>query len=159
MCRVYINMVHVSLLCVNHLWCWLKMQDFPPPPETACFSRWCWYAWKLQKHYYRLDAAVCARSYLLAPQRRWKTSVHHSVHNKPEHNFDYLIPTRLRWDGFILSHWRVSSVRSLIFLPQHFVCFSQAAVLLSFPLFCLLQPNRDTPRERRRGNTCMTLDA
>lgn len=103
---------------------------------------------KLRKHCYLLDAAVCALSHLLAPQRRWKTSVHHSVHNNPEHNFDYLIPTRLRWDGFILSHWHVSSVRSLIFLPQHFACFSQAAGLSSFPLFCSLQPNHDDRRRR-----------
>lgn len=125
-----------------------KNAEFPPPPETACFGRWCWYAWKLLKHCYSLGAAVCALSYLLAPQRRRKTSVHHSVHNKPEHNFDYLIPTRLRWDGFILSHWKVSSVRSLIVLPQHFVCFSQAAVLSSFPLFRLLQPNHDAQRRK-----------
>ena len=94
--------------------------------------------------------SVCALPHLLAPQRRWKTSVHHSVHNKPQHNFDYLIPTRLRWDGFILSHWNVSSVRSLIFLPQHFAWFSQAAGLSSFPLFCSLQPNHDDQRRTVR---------
>lgn len=31
MCRIYINTVCVSPLCVNHLWCWLKMQNFPLP--------------------------------------------------------------------------------------------------------------------------------
>lgn len=41
--------------------------------------------------------------------------------------------------GLSYNHWKLSNVRKLIAIPQHFACFSQAATTSSFPLFSLIQ--------------------
>lgn len=49
--------------------------------------------------------------------------------------------------GLSYLHWKGSNVSNLVFLPQRFACFSQAATTLSCLLFCLLQLSPLLPKK------------